>query len=137
MKSFVPLIVLILFLFASPNLAAAAPCPNAPAPRLYHGATGVVAIGVGPLNLRALPAVSTGIVAQLYSGTRMRVLAGPSCNGGYNWWRVELANGRRGWVAEGDWDRYYVLLEREADRRIDPVAASCPPLISGRPCFTR
>jgi hypothetical protein len=38
------------------------------------------------------------------------VISGPSCNGGYNWWRVELTlGGTRGWVAEASWMQYFVM----------------------------
>jgi hypothetical protein len=133
------LIVLILALYASPNLgvlrAAADACPNAPAPRLHVGMEAAVASNVGPLNLRALPAVSTGIEVQLYSGNVLIVLAGPSCNGHYNWWRVESRNGSRGWVAEGDWERYWVVPLRDGERIIDPVEWTCTSLFSTRRCI--
>jgi hypothetical protein len=138
MKSILSMILLILALYASPNLgvmrAAADACPNAPAPRLHVGAEAVVAANVGPLNLRALPAVSTGIELQLYSGNVLVVLAGPSCNGHFNWWRVETRNGRRGWIAEGTWQRYWVVPTRDAERRIDPVEWTCPPRFAARQC---
>ena len=138
MKTILPLILLILALYASPNLgvmrAAADACPNAPAPRLHIGMEAVVAATVGPLNLRALPAVSTGIEVQLYSGNVLVVLAGPSCNGHFNWWRVETRSGRRGWVAEGTWERYWVVPTRAAERQIDPVEWTCPPRFAARQC---
>lgn len=138
MKTSLSLILLILTLCASTNLgalpAAADACPNAPAPRLRAGLEAVVAANVGPLNLRALPAVSTGIEVQLYSGNVLIVLAGPSCNGHFNWWRVETRNGRRGWVAEGTWQRYWVVPTRDADRLIDPVEWTCLPRFAARQC---
>jgi hypothetical protein len=76
----------------------------------------VVAPGIGPLNMRALPAVSTGIEVQLYAGNRVRVIGGPSCNGRLRWWRVENVNGTRGWVAEGNWERYFLIPATEYDR---------------------
>lgn len=104
-------------------------CLNAPRPRLGVGIVAAVAPNLGPLNMRALPAVDTRIILQLYSGNRLTVISGPSCNRGLNWWRVENVNGRRGWVAEGDWERYYLLPARDYDRNriVDPVVWSCPP----------
>lgn len=83
-------------------------CPNAPLPRLSVGARGEVAPGIDRLRLRALPAVGTGEVGLLYAGNAFEVISGPSCNGGYAWWRVTLEQGKTGWVAEGDWQQYYL-----------------------------
>ena len=83
-------------------------CPNAPLPRLVVGERGEVAPGIDRLRLRALPAVGTGEVSRLYAGNAFEVIAGPSCNGGYAWWRVALEDGTTGWVAEGDWTQYYL-----------------------------
>lgn len=83
-------------------------CSNAPLPRLQIGEAGEVAPGIDRLRLRALPAVGTGEVGMLRAGHSFEVIAGPSCNGGYAWWRVILQNGTTGWVAEGDWEVYYL-----------------------------
>lgn len=120
--------------FAQDEPVARPSCPNTPAPRLHIGGEAVVAPGLGPLNMRALPAVSTGVEVQLYGGNRLTVVGGPSCNGGYTWWRVENVNGRRGWIAEGDWEGYFLLPARDYDRlvanpnarAITPLEATCP-----------
>ena len=83
-------------------------CQGAPLPRLRVGGQGEVALGVDRLRLRSLPAVGTGEERLLYTGTAFNVLAGPSCNGGYSWWRIDLADGTTGWVAEGTWEIYYL-----------------------------
>lgn len=106
-------------------------CPLAPATRLHVGGEAVVSPLIGQVNLRSLPAVSTGIETPLYQGNRLTVLAGPSCNRHFQWWRVETANGLRGWVAEGTWENYYLIPAREFDAYpaypIDnPVDYSCP-----------
>lgn len=133
MKRTLTLILLILTLYASPSFADA--CSNAPAPRLRVGMQAVIAENIGPLNLRALPAVSTGVEVQLYSGNRLTILSGPSCNGHYNWWRVETANGRRGWVAEGTWQTYWVVPQYDFERRIAPLDWSCLPRFDTRMCI--
>lgn len=125
-QSAITLILFILGLVSSPNFARADACPHAPAPRLTIGETAVVAAGIDHLNLRALPAVDTGIEVVLRTGMELTVLAGPSCNGSYNWWRVELPNGTRGWVAEGSWEQYYVLPSDERERPVKPFQWSCP-----------
>jgi hypothetical protein len=110
------LTILLLFaIFASPKEAShGETCPDAPPSRLRIGERAEVAPGVDRLRLRVLPAVGTGEVGLLYAGNAFAVLAGPSCNGGLSWWRVELDSGTRGWVAEGTWSDYYL---RPLDRR--------------------
>lgn len=82
-------------------------CPAAPVSRLESGMMGRVS--VDRLNLRLLPAVGAGSLGPLYSGESFTVLDGPACNGGYAWWRVEMrASGVMGWLAEADWDMYYL-----------------------------
>lgn len=83
-------------------------CPGAPLSRLEVGIRGEVAPGIDRLRLRMLPAVGAGEVRLLYSGSRFEVLAGPSCNGGFRWWRIVLDDGAAGWVAEGTWEEYYL-----------------------------
>jgi hypothetical protein len=133
------LIVLILALIANLTPTFASPsadrCLNAPLPRLRVGIEAVVMPGIGRLNLRALPAVDTGIELQLYEGNRVTVIAGPSCNGMYNWWRVETANGRRGWVAEGTWETYYVVPARDEGRTPDPVEFTCGRRFASSHCY--
>jgi uncharacterized protein YgiM (DUF1202 family) len=122
------MIVTILVLSANAQLALAAACPHAPRTRLQVGMAAVVAPGIGVLNLRALPAVDTGIETQISAGMEMTVLSGPSCNGNINWWRVELESGLRGWVAEGTWELYFVIPARDADHPRNPADFSCPPI---------
>lgn len=139
MKRILFLILPFIVLYASPNLgrvqAFGEPCSNAPVPRLHEGIEAIVAPNVGPLNMRALPAVSTGIEVQLYSGTALVVLSGPSCNGDYNWWRVEAQNGSRGWVAEGEWDRYWIVSLQDVESPVDPLQWTCLSRFALRGCL--
>lgn len=121
MKRLTLLIVLILASYASPSFADA--CVSSPPPRLRVSGEAVVV--TGRLNLRALPAVETGVVTQLYGGNHVMVIGGPSCNGLYNWWRIESANGSRGWVAEGAWDQYYIVPAEDAEQPPTPFDAMC------------
>lgn len=126
------LILLLLSGFAYP--AFAKDCPAAPRTRLWIGAP--VVVNVGQVNLRALPAVSTGIRQTLYRGNALTVIDGPSCNGFYQWWRVETGGGRRGWVAEGDWEVYYLTPARDSQRIPTPLEWSCLPEFDNRLCPT-
>jgi hypothetical protein len=121
MKRFLLLILLVLGTIAKPVFAEA--CLYAPPPRLtVDQAAVVVADG---LSLRALPAVSTGLDGKLYAGNTLKVIAGPSCNGIYNWWRVETSAGVRGWVAEGTWDGYFVVPPEDAENPPTPFDTAC------------
>jgi hypothetical protein len=110
---FVSVIALISILAAFlPISVRAEACADAPPVRLQADSPGQIVPGLRGLRLRALPAVGAGEVSTLNSGTTFTVIAGPSCNGGYNWWRVELTNavpGQRGWLAEGSWSQYFVV----------------------------
>lgn len=123
MKRFLLLIVLVLAGVAKPVFAEA--CLHAPAPRLAIGEMAVVSTAAGRLNLRSLPAVDTGVENQVYAGNQLTVIGGPSCNGLYTWWRVETANGTRGWVAEGTWEHYYVVPLEDAEDPPTPFEGAC------------
>jgi hypothetical protein len=114
-------------LAALPAHASEVVCPHTPLPRLRPGILAVVADGVTRLNIRALPAVDTGLVATVSAGAQLNVVNGPSCNGHYNWWRVETTNGRQGWVAEGDWTLFFVVPLQTAGRTLDPYEWTCAP----------
>lgn len=111
-------------------------CPTAPAPRLHIGASARVAPEVGTLNLRALPARDTGIVTRLYANTPLTIIGGRSCNGVYGWWRVETARGERGWVAEGDWNLFYLIPARDIQTGHTPTPYdwSCETIRDPRRC---
>ncbi|MBK8031442.1 MAG: SH3 domain-containing protein [Chloroflexi bacterium] len=112
-----------------------APCPLAPRSRLHVGAEAVVAPGIDLLNLRALPARTTGVHGRLFAGTRLTVIAGPSCNGSYNWWRIEAPDGTRGWVAEGTWAEYWLNPADQAERVVNPVEWTCGVGLGSRRCL--
>ncbi len=132
------MILLILAIFASAwqvQHAHADACPHAPAPLLADGDEAVVAEGLGVLNVRMLPAVETGIAAQLYGGARVTVIGTPSCNGAYTWLRVRLSNGRSGWIAQGDWEAYWLLpVDVDADAIPTPFEQSCVIAFTPRHC---
>lgn len=133
------MIVLILAIFANPfglRAAFADACLHAPAPILAEGDAAIVAPNLGPLNLRLLPAVSTGIAAQLYGGSRVTVIGQPSCNGEYTWLRVEVPGGRSGWIAQGDWNSYWLLpADMAAEDVPTPFEFSCMMAFSAQHCL--
>ncbi len=51
------------------------------------------------LNLRAGPSTSQAIIAGLYAGDYVAIIAGPYDNEGYRWWRVQTASDALGWIA--------------------------------------
>jgi SH3-like domain-containing protein len=122
-----------LAIIAAAGVSAAADCPSAPASIIGVEMEVIVAPGIGTLNVRALPARDTGVVSRVSAGVRLRAISEASCNGHYLWRRVELANGTRGWVAEGDWDGYY-LIPADARRVPAPFSWTCPP---ARRCIER
>jgi len=97
-------------------------CPNLLPSRLAVGVYAYV-IPIPPLPSR----VRTG-AGLIYSakglaqpGAIMRVTAGPRCNGGQTWWKVDLQNSElAGWVAEGDNQDYWIAP--------CPEEGHCPPL---------
>jgi hypothetical protein len=110
-------------------------CPLAPFTRLYPAGVAVVAPGIRQLNLRALPALTTGIERQLAQGAALTLIGGPVCNNAFVWWRVELADGARGWAAEANW-RLFFLAPVHASSTLTPLDWSCqarPPRICPLP----
>lgn len=59
-----------------------------------------------PLNVRITPGGT--ILAIQEEGQQFTIIGGPECQGGFTWWNIQLRNGAQGWVAEGDFDDYYI-----------------------------
>jgi LysM repeat protein len=79
-----------------------------PAPRLMVGYSGVVLPGASNA-LRSQPGLSSSgstVIGEIPGGRTFRVLAGPQCTDGYNWWRVNYG-GFTGWTAEGQGNAYW------------------------------
>lgn len=91
------------------NIAPPQTCQGAPSPRLTVGESARVTYTNGvALNLRNAPGGS--LVTQLPEGTVVSVINGPQCQGGYNWWQIQVTQGAAvaGWAAEGDAQDYYL-----------------------------
>jgi hypothetical protein len=54
----------------------------------------------GGVNLRSAPTLSGAVTNYYPNEVRLRLVGGPVCADGYQWWRVEGV-GEPGWVAEG------------------------------------
>ena len=61
-----------------------------------------------PHPVRTAPGTSNSTVqANLPGGAPFRVIEGPRCVEGYNWWRITTGS-ITGWTAEGDWNEYWL-----------------------------
>ncbi|MBZ0310777.1 MAG: SH3 domain-containing protein [Anaerolineae bacterium] len=104
---------LILFLFFvafyKPLAAQTDACAGLVTPRLAAEATGRVMAddGIG-LVLRDAPTTSSQILMNLPEGIIFTALESPTCADNFIWYKVRLADGREGYLAEGGVQRYYV-----------------------------
>jgi hypothetical protein len=85
-------------------------CPGAPPQRVAIGDHARVTFTNGTaLNVRQNPGGT--IVAIFPEGTEFDVIGGPQCQSNFSWWRIQgQLEGTTfvGWVAEGDFDDYYL-----------------------------
>ena len=82
-------------------------CPDAPDIRLIIQGRGRVTDNNDTLNLRSGPDVSFDILTALNPLDEFTVIDGPTCAGGFSWFRIRF-NTTIGWIAEGDSEDYYV-----------------------------
>ena len=82
-------------------------CPSAPPVRLIIQERGRVTDNNETLNLREGPGVSFDVLTALEPRDEFVVIDGPSCDGAFAWFRVRFGT-RFGWLAEGDFEDYYV-----------------------------
>ncbi len=82
---------------APPTATPSQPAPSAPRPEAAPSADTPqhVAVSVGRANVRAKPDTKARILQVLSKGTRLTVVGK-----GNQWYRVRLANGTEGWIAE-------------------------------------
>lgn len=91
-------------------------CPSAPPTRLTVGDIARVTFTDGTsTRLRSEPESGNNQVASLGEGAEFEIIGGPVCserpgrNDAYIYWEVTVfANGLTGWVAEGDFEDYYI-----------------------------
>lgn len=76
-------------------------CDNAPSSPLEVGMRAYVCTKSDGVFVRAVPGRRGRIIASVQPGTELEIISGPECGDGWVWWRVRLANGLEGWMAEG------------------------------------
>jgi len=84
------------------------PSVCSPNPRLIVGRSGLVLPGL-PNTIRSQPGTGAGSqkIGEFAGGTPFRVLAGPQCVDGINWWQVSN-NEITGWTGEGQGASYWL-----------------------------
>jgi WD40 repeat protein len=91
-------------------------CPLAPKPRVKVGDNARITFTNGQkTRLRSAPEAGDNMVAMLAEGTEFEIIDGPVCyprpgrNDAYVYWKISVtANSQEGWLAEGDFDSYYI-----------------------------
>jgi hypothetical protein len=68
--------------------------------RLAVGSNATIMSQNDTLNMRAEPSTETEILEKLLPQTEVTLVDGPQQGSGYTWWRVQLVDGREGWVVE-------------------------------------
>jgi hypothetical protein len=104
------------------------PCPSAPPFTLQIGQSVVVNPDAeAPSRLRAAPGLLEKLLAELAPGTRLVVLDGPRCGGGFAWWRV-TTGALTGWTVEGDLTGGYRLATLTPTPTVGPTPTPGPTL---------
>lgn len=81
-------------------------CPGTLASRLVAGEQGRVAPG-NANNIRSTASTDGQLLGEIPAGGTFLILEGPTCAGGYAWWRVDY-NGTVGWTVEGSDTEYWL-----------------------------
>jgi eukaryotic-like serine/threonine-protein kinase len=87
------------------------PCPATYPSQLHVGMRATVSFQPPKSNrVRRQPNDRAAIIGNIDPGEQMDILDGPSCQGGYVWWKIRsLSSGLTGWTAEGDGNDYWLL----------------------------
>ncbi len=83
-----------------PNLSIDTSCPSLSATALMVG-DGAIISGTESA-MYAVPETASTVIYQPASGTPLTLIAGPACIDGRRWWRGQLSDGARGWIADSD-----------------------------------
>lgn len=94
---------------ATPGSPLGAGCQYARNPQqVYVGDAAVVTPQGTAIRFRSAASLTGPMIAELPSGTRMSILAGPFCADGYRWWQVRLEDGRLGFLADSEPTAYWI-----------------------------
>jgi len=63
----------------------------------------------GGVNMRSQATTSGALVGYYEESTRWRVVSGPVCANGYNWWELTGGPGIPGWAVEGTPEGYFII----------------------------
>ncbi len=88
-------------------------CPGQTPTDLQVGVWAIISPAqAADVALHSSPESATTVVFRAAPGSAMQLVGGPVCAGGQRWWRAELSNGGRGWIADGDGNSSW--LERQS-----------------------
>ena len=85
---------------ASPSFTIDTSCPGMLTTDLHVGERAVVSSSLA--KMYAVPETASTVIFEAPPGTSMSLVGGPICYDEHRWWRAELSDGSRGWVADGD-----------------------------------
>lgn len=87
-------------------------CPGAPVSKIQAGQRGFISLDPpSPSRVRELPGTQGRIRGQMQPGAVFLVLGGPRCSDNYSWWMIRAESGDlQGWVAEGDFGAYWIVV---------------------------
>ncbi|MCY3779603.1 MAG: hypothetical protein OXG78_04775 [Chloroflexi bacterium] len=83
-----------------PDFSIDTSCPGLPDTGLYVGEQAIISNSGAAIY--SVPESASTVIFRPAKGTALSLIAGPACIGDQRWWRVELGDGNRGWIAEGD-----------------------------------
>ena len=119
-------------------------CDNAPTTRLGIGQWAIVTdvvnnTAAGGLRLRDAPRTTSTEVDLLSAGTQVRIIDGPACNDGFQWYYLSVQpGGLEGWSAEAIPGSYYLAPSAAppGETLPPPVLATNTPMTDSAPSIT-
>ena len=85
---------------APPSFTIDTSCPGLLATDLQVGDR--AAVVHGDAKVYAVPETAATVIFRLPPGAGLTLVGGPVCKDDFRWWRVQLSDGSRGWMADGD-----------------------------------
>lgn len=85
---------------APPSFTIDTSCPGLLATDLQVGDRALIA--QDSAKVYAVPETAATVIFRLPPGAGVSLVGGPFCDDEFRWWRVQLSDGSRGWIAEGD-----------------------------------